>query len=520
MKRSSFRSLYWTFAGAFLLVLIGAAVLQTLVIVTVVHPLTRRIAEDRAEVLVRQASLELERAGEADDEEIHRILFSLRPESGHPILGYVDSEGLMIPDRPMPPHMIRRLEGFLRGEDLGDTTRMSPRDSSWSEGRDHPRGRFGIPRGRPRPDAGPGPRGLRGLDPETFNRDLRVLHRQPVTLASGESGEVVALDIAPRFSIWPSRAHRPFLLFVPIAVLLAGVAGFVMFRVLLRRIRALEGLATRVTDGDLTARVPDPGLDEIGRLGSKLNFMTESLAEARRRVEESDRQRRQLFADISHELATPLTSIRGYAETLLNPEVSVSGEESASYLKSVLGEAERMDLLIQDLLDLTRLEAEAIPMNKERLDWTALCKNTMKRFENRFREAGLDLRWEGPEEEAWILADGRRMEQVLDNLLVNELRYVPRGGRVTLAMESDASPTPRHRLVVGDDGPGIPEEDLPHVFDRFYRADAARPSGGSGLGLAIVREIVNRHGGAVWAKGQEPNGLSIVLELPGVPGSR
>jgi signal transduction histidine kinase len=261
-------------------------------------------------------------------------------------------------------------------------------------------------------------------------------------------------------------------------------------------------------------------LDEIGRLGSKLNFMTERLSEARRRVEESDRQRRQLFADISHELATPLTSIRGYAETLLNPAVDVTGEEKSSYLRSVLGEAERMDLLIQDLLDLTRLEAGAIPLNKERLDWTALCKNTMKRFESRFREAGLELRWEGSGEEAWILADGRRMEQALDNLLVNALRYVPIGGRVSLSLEAAPTPSPGYRLTVSDDGHGIPDDDLPHAFDRFYRGDEARSQGGSGLGLAIVREIVNRHDGTAWAKKRDPKGLSIVLELPGAPDSQ
>jgi signal transduction histidine kinase len=290
-----------------------------------------------------------------------------------------------------------------------------------------------------------------------------------------------------------------------------------MFRVLLRRIRALEELATRVTQGDLTARVAEPGLDEIGRLGSKLNFMTERLADARRSIEESDRQRRQLLADISHELATPLTSIRGYAETLLNPEISVSSDERSAYLRNVLGESERMDLLIADLLELTRLEAGAIPLNAERLDWTALCRNTMTRFETQYRDAGLALRWEGPEEESWISADGRRMEQVIENLLVNALRYVPEGGRVTLSLQLAAS-GPSYKLVVADDGPGLPEEHLPHIFDRFYRADAARSSGGSGLGLAIVREIVHRHGGSIRAEGREPTGLSIIVEMPAAAG--
>ncbi len=288
-----------------------------------------------------------------------------------------------------------------------------------------------------------------------------------------------------------------------------------MFRLLLKRLRALEELATRVSEGDLSARIASPGGDEIGRLGARLNRMTESLAEARKRVEQSDRQRRQLLADISHELATPLTSIRGYADTLSEPSVPVSEEERVSYIRNILEESERMDLLIQDLLELTRLEAGAVTLTTERLDWTALCRNTMNRFEPRFRAAGIQIRWDGPTDETWLHADGRRLEQVLENLLINALRYVPKGGTVTLSVRQAAEADPsRFQLTVSDDGPGFPAADIPHVFDRFYRADLARTTGGSGLGLAIVKEIVLRHGGSVRAENQTPSGARIVIELP------
>jgi signal transduction histidine kinase len=377
-----------------------------------------------------------------------------------------------------------------------------------------------------------------------------VLSRLPVETPSGPIGEVLVLARPQRFPMWPPDLPRPILLTIFIAVFVAGAAGLIMFRVLLRRLRALEDLAARVAGGDLDARVPDPGRDEIGRLGARLNHMTESLAEAKRRIEESDRGRRQLLADISHELATPLTSIRGYAETLLDPSVPVSETESAGYLQSVLEESMRMDLLIGDLLDLTRLEAGAVNLSKVRLDWTELSRNVMKRFDARFRQAGLAIEWSGGAEEAWVWADGRRIEQVIENLLVNALRYVPAGGRVTLAMErvpmtrtaGDAGPVRRaergrpsresawdgqsgrdrtretpmegYCLTVEDDGPGFPAEDLPHVFDRFYRADAARSSGGSGLGLAIVKEIILLHGGEVRVGNRTPSGASIHVTLP------
>jgi signal transduction histidine kinase len=242
-----------------------------------------------------------------------------------------------------------------------------------------------------------------------------------------------------------------------------------------------------------------------------MNVMTESLSEARQRIEVSDQQRKQLLADISHELATPLTSIRGYTETLLEPQVPVSDEERATFLQNILEESKRMDLLIQDLFDLTRLESGTIEMEKVRLDWGDLCRNTLARFQSRFGKAGLTIQWAGSEEPAWVLADGRRLEQLLENLLINALRYVPSGGTVSVTVD----PADDHyRLTVSDDGPGFPAEDLPHIFDRFYRADTARTSPGSGLGLAIVQEIARQHGGQVRAENRAPHGATISVELP------
>jgi signal transduction histidine kinase len=248
--------------------------------------------------------------------------------------------------------------------------------------------------------------------------------------------------------------------------------------------------------------------------------MTERLAEARGQLEATDRQRRQLFADITHELVTPLTSIRGYAETLLDPRVHVSEEERTRYVRGVLEESRRQGRLIRDLFELARLEAGAAPLEKERLDWVALCRNTIERFERRFRDVGLGLYWRGSLAEAWIEADGHRMEEVLENLLANALRYVPAGGTVELSIERAGGREDRFRLTASDDGPGVSAAELPLVFERFYRGAGAREVGGShddrgsGLGLAIVREIVERHGGTVGAEARAPRGLTIAIELP------
>jgi len=306
-------------------------------------------------------------------------------------------------------------------------------------------------------------------------------------------------------------------MFLPLALLVAGGAGLILLQLLLRRLRRLEELAARVTDGDLTARVPDPGNDEIGLLARRLNLMIETLAASRAELEAVDRQRRRLLQDISHELATPLTSIRGFAETLTDDAVPLTAEERRRYLDDLLGESERLGALVNDLLEITRLEAGASPLSPEELDWAALCRNTVHRFRDRFDRAGVTLAGENLQEPASVTADGRRLEQVIENLLTNTLRYVPRGETVTVSLERDGAAA---RLLVADTGPGIPETEIGQVFDRFYRADPARAaspdaSAGTGLGLAIVREIVEGHGGTVSAENREPHGLVIRVDLPG-----
>lgn len=484
-------SLFWTFAGSFLAVLIGATLIQGFIVVTVLRPIAERMTEDRVKSLASDAAARIATAlAEFPDADIQSILAELVPSDGPDRLIFRDTLGLLVFSHPGPPR---------RGRPGSDWPDRSP-DS-----------------------LGPPPDSLGEMWERRFvndrDRDRNIprpfISRQDVIVNSQVVGAVIAFSQTRRFPQLPQATPWPAVLFLPLSVLIAGGAGLIMFRVLLKRLRALEELATRVSEGDLSARIAAPGRDEIGRLGARLNRMTENLAEAKEHIQQSDQQRRQLLADISHELATPLTSIRGYADTLSEPSVPVSDQERVAYIRNIVEESERMDLLIQDLLELTRLEAGAVSLITERLDWTALCRNTMHRFEPRFRAAGIQIQWEGATDEAWLEADGRRLEQVLENLLINALRYVPEGGTVVLSLSPVQDAEPRaFRLIVSDDGPGFPVADLPHVFDRFYRADLARSTGGSGLGLAIVKEIVLRHGGDVRAENQSPTGAAIIIELP------
>ncbi len=495
MKRLRFPSLFWTFAGAFLAVMIVTFILNVLLVFLIIEPISTQLAHSRANSAARNAANEIAAAHQANSlESIESILNHYRQENAPIFLAYRRSDGRLFLDRPLTGRHRRILNEIL------DSIPEHPR---WPHSREAP--------GRWSPNRGP-----RRELAQRLTDHYTV--RYPVTVDSDVLGQVIAWMPPRRFPFLPPILPRPLLYSLPLAILVAGAAGLIMFRLMSRRLRMLDNLAARVAEGDLSVRVPNLGRDELGQLAQRLNHMTQNLAEAKARVEEGELQRKQLLADISHELATPLTSIRGYTETLLEPSVTLDDTERENYLTNVLGEAKRMDFLIQDLLDLARLESRAVKLETERLNWAELCRNTVSRFQSRFADANISLQWEDDRDPAWVDGDGRRLEQVLENLLTNALRYVPSGGTVTLSMTTiSANSDTVHRLEVTDDGPGFPQEDLPRVFDRFYRADEARSTGGSGLGLAIAKEIIQMHHGEIRAENNSPSGAKIMIELPAVP---
>lgn len=501
-SRSS--SLVWTFAGAFLAVLVAGAALQIVLVYGVVRPATRHWVERQAQALARAGAEAVGRALEADPAApVGPVLASVTNGAGPITLVCRGADGRIVgADRPLPGWRRAAQTGRIgpptgRGhEDLSEPP-VPPEegagDDSWAAGR------------------------RRGRMPAQFTTLLdRSPARAEVRVRGAVTAEVISLIAPQRFAEWPEGEPRPILLFLPVAAALAGVAGLVLVRILGRRLLRLEQHAERVAAGDLATRIERPGRDELGRLAESLNRMTDRLAAARENVEEAERRRRRFLADVTHELSTPLTTIRGFTETLLDPDVPVSEAERTSYLRDIQAEAARMDLMVRDLLDLARLEAVQREESRERIDWAALAAGSVRRFEPTFREAGLALSWRrgddsGETAPILIAGDPRRVEQILDNLLQNALRYVPRGGSVEVCVAAGGE---RARLRVEDDGPGFAPEDLPRVFDRFYRADRARSTGGSGLGLAIVREIARAHRGQVRAENRAEGGARLVVELP------
>ena len=294
-------------------------------------------------------------------------------------------------------------------------------------------------------------------------------------------------------------------------LLIAGtaLAALVIFRPAQARLRALEDAARRFGEGDLPARAPAIGGDEVSAVAAAFNRMAADLSARQAQLVEADRARRQLLADVSHELMTPLTEIRGYAETLALPQFSPESNEGLRAVKVIQKEGERSSgWLVGDLLDLARFEAGGISLARESVDVGELFERVSERHAKTAQDKQVSIVIEPHDEDLRLVGDPLRIEQALQNLAANALRHTPPDGVIRLGATRDAGGV---RLTVTDSGIGIPEEHLPHVFDRFYEADRSRSQSGSGLGLSIVKAIIERHGGTVSVR-STPN-VETVFEV-------
>ncbi len=321
-------------------------------------------------------------------------------------------------------------------------------------------------------------------------------------MASERQVGVVAVPLNPPPVSVALRELGPTLTWLGLGLLGLGatLTALFVFRPVHKRLRTLEHAARALGDGRTDVRATETGGDEVSSLARTFNRMAEDLESRATALAASDRARRQLLADVSHELMTPLAAIRGYVETLGMAELPLDHDTRARYLDIVEQETHKLEAIIGDLLDLARLEGGGDRVKAEPVAVDVLFKRIADRHEPSLRERGITLQIDIAPHTPRVLGDAGRLEQALQNLAANAIRHTPQNGTVGLiaAPASDGV-----HITIRDTGPGIPEEHLPHVFDRFYKVDASRsgtavPSG-SGLGLSIVRAIIERHGGTVTA---------------------
>ncbi len=284
--------------------------------------------------------------------------------------------------------------------------------------------------------------------------------------------------------------------------LLALIFGSLLFWQITSPLRALMQASEAIAGGKLSQRVQVRSDDEIGRLARSFNQMAASLGEA-------DLQRRNLLADIAHELRTPLTVIQGNLEALLDGVYDLTPENVAAVHRQTIV----LTRLVADLRDLALAEAGQLKLELEPMDLVRVIAQVGESLEGPAREKGITLKFDLPEAPLPLTADEQRITQVLFNLLSNALRYTPTGGTITTtATQQDG----RVLVTVRDTGTGISPNELPHVFDRFYRANGSRASSadGSGLGLTISKQIIEAHGGQIWAQSWLGAGSTFAFSLP------
>jgi signal transduction histidine kinase len=288
----------------------------------------------------------------------------------------------------------------------------------------------------------------------------------------------------------------------PLAVALALALVRVLAHGMTYPLREMAGAARAMSRGEYDRRVTASSRDEVGELGRAFNRMAADLAEV-------DRVRRDLIANVSHELRTPIGALRAALENLVDGVERPDPET----LAAMLAQVERLGALVEQLLDLSRLESGAVPLDRRPVGAAELLRRVEVEWSAAARARGVRLDVVVEPDDLVLDADEVRLHQVVANLVANAVRHAPAGTTVTVGARRSARGA---ALEVTDEGPGIPPAEADRVFERFYRSDQARSSGdgGSGLGLAIARWIVELHDGTIRTEERSPAGCRMIVELP------
>lgn len=294
------------------------------------------------------------------------------------------------------------------------------------------------------------------------------------------------------------------------AILFALVLAAYMARGIVRPLKAMQAAAAAMAHGDYERRVTVTARDEVGDLGDSLNSLAQVLGEYVRQMEKTDKMRRDFVANVSHELRTPLTILHGYNQALQDGTITDPAKVK-KYHRVMGDEILRLEKLIADLLDLSQLQANGMGLALEDVSLTEVVDNVSTLLKQKSEKKGVGLTVYTDPAVPAVRGDGDRLTQLVLILLDNAVKFTPAGGRISIRLTVEERAVV---LTIADTGAGIAAEDLPYIWERFYKADKSRASGGTGLGLAIARQIIELHGAAIDVASTGGEGTTFTIRFP------
>lgn len=299
-----------------------------------------------------------------------------------------------------------------------------------------------------------------------------------------------------------------------IVLAVTTVIGLLLISFVTRDLKKMVTAVRTMEQGDYAARVNIRSSDELSELGTAFNTMAGEIESAMTQLKQNDELRRELIANISHDLRTPLASVEGYVETILLKDHLLTESEKKSYLETILKNTRSLGSLVSELFQLSKLEAKQIQAKPETFSVSDLAHDIVLQFAPKSESHTIDLRYERSENIPLVYADVSLIERVLQNLISNAIQYTPSEGQVSVELVLD--PDQNVCIEITDTGAGISEADLHHIFDRFYRSGQVRSQskGGLGLGLAIAQKIVELHDSQLHVRSEVGVGTTFWFSLP------
>ena len=368
---------------------------------------------------------------------------------------------------------------------------------------------------------GDAPLPLRGDDPRSLT-GRKIFSVAPVSPANPAAGYLYVILGGEEYESVVHMVRESYVprmsLLATLAILLFALAGgLIAFALLTRRLQRLTSAVetfrhSGIAHGPATA-APRRYKDEIDRLDHAFQAMAKRLHEQMQRLQDTDRLRRELVANVSHDLRTPLAAIQGYLDTLLLRHDRLTPEEQRCCLETARRHSERLGRLVHELFELARLDSGERQLQREPFALSELVQDIAQDFRLAAERRGITLHVKTPEPPAFVVADIALMERVLENLIDNALRHTPEGGCVDVRLRPNGGEVV---VEVSDTGVGIAPEHLPYIFDRFYRAASSQSeeTSGAGLGLAIAKRVLDMHGSDVRVESHPPTGTTFRFALP------